>query len=50
MVKKLIEGGYQDFSKIEMALFTHMHGDYFSAAYAKAFLKIWWKNPLRLYN
>lgn len=42
VVDNLIQGTYQDFTGIEVALFTHQHKDHFSAKYSKRFLE---ENP-----
>ena len=42
VVEQLTNGTYPDFSKIEIALFTHTHNDHFDADLSRAFLK---KNP-----
>ena len=45
MVTELIEGNYSGFTKIEIAMVTHKHGDHFSPKYAATFLD---KNPTSL--
>lgn len=39
VVQQLLTGTYPEYSAIEVVLFTHKHGDHFSAAQASAFLK-----------